>query len=108
MEREGVVDALKKANELLEQQVALTRVLVVQQIRDLVPSLVRSSQEHQIYELTDGVRSTREIAKKVGTSHVTVADKWKAWAAWGLVLPSDEYAGRYKKIFSLRDLSKLG
>lgn len=90
--------------EELKIQSAWLRVIGTQAIKDSIRENIQLEQDKKIYELSNGKATTREIAKKVGSSHTKVADKWKGWAALGLVIPSDEFEGRFKKIISLKDL----
>lgn len=88
----------------LKIQSAWLRAIGTQAIKDIIRENITLEQDKQIYELSDGEATTREIAKKVGSSHVKVADKWKKWASLGLMTPSESFQGRFKKIISLKDL----
>lgn len=90
--------------EELKIQSAWLRVLGIQAIKDLIKENIKEEQDKKIYELSNGHASTREIAKNVGSSHAKVASKWKEWASLGLVIPSEAFQGRFKKIVSLKDL----
>lgn len=94
-------------NDILEElkvQTAWLRVIGLQAIKDLIKEEMKSEQDRSIYELSDGLRPTREIAKEVGSSHMKVATKWNKWASIGLVMPSESRKGRFKKIVALEDL----
>lgn len=94
-------------NDILEElkiQTAWLRIVGLQAIKDLIKEEMKSKQDKRIYELSDGQRPTREIAKEVGSSHMKVALKWNKWASIGLVMPSEKYRGRFKKIVPLGDL----
>lgn len=59
-----------------------------------------------VYALSDGRKSTREIAQlfSVGgktITHVTVANMWQRWAAIPLVMPARK-TGRYRKVATLK------
>jgi len=81
-----------------------------------LPVLRRAAQENLrddesklVYELSDGKRSTREIAgelNRIGKAitHGTVANMWRRWAAAGIVEPSEWYQGRFRKVASLESL----
>lgn len=78
-------------------------------LRRAVQENLRDDESKLVYELSDGSRSTREIAeelKKFGKTitHTTVANMWRRWAAAGMVEPSERYQGRFKKIASLESL----
>ena len=58
-----------------------------------------------VYELSDGERGTREVAKLAGLkSNSTVAGYWKKWSKIGIVEPSSQYQGRYQRICSLEEV----
>ena len=88
----------------LKIQTAWLRVLALQAIKDSIIKELKSEQDKKIYELSDGQKTTREIAKEVGCSHVKVATVWNKWASAGLVMPSESRKGRFKKIVTLGDL----
>lgn len=73
-------------------------------LKRVIDEVLTSDVEKIIYELSDGRRSTRDIAKHVNQSHVTVSNMWKKWLAYGIVEPSDRYKGRFKKVISLNEL----
>ncbi len=90
--------------EELKIQSAWLRILGIQAIKDLIKENIKEEQDKKIYELSNGQASTREIARNVDSSHAKVASKWKEWASLGLVIPSESFQGRFKKIISLKDL----
>jgi hypothetical protein len=90
-------------NDILEElrtQTVLLRAMALRAIKDDVQEELKSARDKKIYELSDGERTTREIAKLAGGSFQAVAKKWKQWAALGLVVESESRKGRYKKIAS--------
>jgi len=56
----------------------------------------------KIYELSDGIRSTRDIQKVVGLTPPVITKYWKKWALKGLVVPAQR-KGRYKAAFNLAE-----
>lgn len=98
------MDKKDKILEELKAQTAWLRIIGLQTIKDLIKQEIKSKQDKSIFELSDGQRSTRKIAETVGSSHVKVVAKWNKWASIGLVMPSEHYKGRYKKIVTLGDL----
>ncbi len=78
-------------------------------IRRGIQENLRDDESKLVYELSDGNRSTREIAdelRKVGReiTHSTVANMWKRWVTAGIVEPSERYQGRFKKVVTLESL----
>jgi len=58
-----------------------------------------------VYELSDGERTTREIARLANVgSHATVASYWKKWSKLGIVEPSPKRQGRFQRICSLEEV----
>jgi hypothetical protein len=91
-----------KINELLKW----TKFAGMQQLRNvLLQVLGDDTVVVLIYELSDGKRGTREVAKIAGVkSHSTVAGYWRKWSKIGIVEPSSEYQGRYQRICSLEEV----
>lgn len=78
-------------------------------LRRTVQENLRDDESKLVYELSDGKRSTRKIAeelRKIGKAitHGTVANMWRRWAAAGIVEPSEQYQGRFRKVASLESL----
>lgn len=74
-------------------------------LKNLVKENLKTELELEIYELSDGKRSTRDISKILGaTSHTTVAVSWKKWRKLGIVETSSQFQGRYKHICPLEEL----
>ena len=77
--------------------------------RRAVQENLRDEESKLVYELSDGNRSTREIAEELRKmnktlTHATVANMWKRWAILGIVEHSERYQGRFKKVTSLESL----
>lgn len=96
---------LKSIESKLDQLLRWTRFAGMQQLRTILTQNLTRDVELLIYELSDGERSTREIAALVGIkSHATVANYWKKWSKLGIVEPSEKYPGRFRKICSLEEV----
>jgi len=63
-----------------------------------------SDKEKMAYELTDGERSRRDIAKELGISDSTIQAWWDKWFRLGIVEPSETRKGRPRRMFSLDEL----
>jgi DNA-binding transcriptional regulator YhcF (GntR family) len=57
-----------------------------------------------IYELSNGLRTTRQIAKLSGVNHTTVANKWKKWHELGIVREASAWKGRFEHLCSLKEM----
>lgn len=73
-------------------------------IAEMLANELNRTQLFEIYQLTDGNNSTRDIAAKLTQkcTHATIANIWKRWALKGIVVPS-ETKGRFKAAFNLEE-----
>jgi len=93
---------LERFDELLKW----TRLMAKPCVRDLINLNLTTEIEYAVYELSDGILSTRDISEKLSkkVSHGTVANYWRKWYKLGIVESSPNYQGRYMKICSLVEL----
>lgn len=84
--------------EELKTQTMWLKAIALWALKDVIQEELESPQDRKIFELSDGERTTREIAKATGVSFQTIAGKWKRWASLGLVTEGEKRKGRYKKI----------
>jgi hypothetical protein len=96
---------LKSIDSKLEQILKWTKFAGSQQLKNILSQTLENDKAASIYELSDGKRGTREIAKLVGVkSNATVAAYWKKWNKLGIVESSPMYQGRYRRICSLEEV----
>ena len=99
------VKILRSIEKKLDEICKWVKISSKWQIKPFLSQNIVKDLEATIYELSDGSRSTRDIAQIVNKiSHVTVSRYWKKWANLGIVIPSDSYQGRFQKIFSLEEV----
>jgi hypothetical protein len=91
-------------NELREQTKWL-RLLGLSSLHPLITSALKTDRDRLVYELSDGMRSTRDLAKLTGLSPMTVSRLWRDWLAMGICEESQSKPGRAQHLVSL---SKLG
>ncbi len=96
-------DDQKKVIELLSELAKWTRFEGVQKARQVLMETLKKDSEKLAYHYSDG-RGSAEVAKLTGISDFAVRSYWKKWATLGLVVPSEKFKGRYKRVFSLEDL----
>ena len=94
--------------EKLDEIIFWTRFSAMPTIRRTIVDNLRDDTDKLVYELSDGSRSTREIARMISRggrniTHVTVANMWRKWSILNLVMPAQR-RGRYKKLISLGSL----
>jgi hypothetical protein len=100
------VNLLRKILDELREIKYWVKVSGLPVIRRAAHENLRDDESKLVYDLSDGHRSTREIAEELKKSgrvitHATVANMWKRWAAVSLVEPSERYQGRFRKVASL-------
>jgi len=96
---------LKSIESKLDQLLKWTKFAGMQQLRNILSQTLENDTATLIYELSDGRRGTREIAKLAGVkSNATVVAYWKKWSRIGIVEPSPTFQGRYQRICSLEEV----
>lgn len=87
---------------LMEEFLTLYKVVNRKNISEILEKELSTDQLTEIYQYTDGDKSTRDISKilKNKCSHGTVANTWNKWALAGIVVPAKQ-KGRYKAAFNL-------
>jgi len=102
--RENDSQILRDIYRELREIKSWTRFSAMLSLKRILQETLMTDPERRIYELSDGKRSTRDISRMVGVSHVTIANLWKKWAALGIVEPSEKYVGRYQRITKLSEV----
>lgn len=98
-------ETLRNIEHKLDQLLKWTRFAGFQQLRNLLTQNLTTDKELLVYELSDGDRTTREIASMVGIgSNNTVVNYWKKWSKLGIVEPSQERQGRFRHFCSLEEV----
>lgn len=96
---------LKSIGQKLDQLLKWTRFAGMQQLRTILTQNLTTDTEMLIYELSDGERTTREIARLAGVgSNATITNYWRKWSKVGIVEPSEKRRGRYQRICSLEEV----
>lgn len=96
---------LKNIESKLDQILKWARFAGVQQLRNILSQTLENDTAALVYELSNGERGTRELAKLVGVkSNATIAAYWKKWSRLGIVEQSSAYQGRYRRICSLEEV----
>lgn len=98
-----------KLEELFEEFLLIYKVVNRKNIIDVLRSELNTEQLIEIYQYSNGERSTREVsaALKNKCSHSTIARIWNKWALLGLVVPAKQ-KGRYKAAFNLDEYGVSG
>lgn len=99
------MDEETQLSEKLDELIFWTKFSALPTFTALLRNELRSDVDKLIYELSDGERSTREIARLISeggkkVTHTSVANMWQKLSIMNLVMPVRR-KGRYKKAVSL-------
>lgn len=98
-------DLLREIASILKELLKWSRFAGMIQLKNILAENLKSETEMLVYELSDGERGTREIARAAGVgSNATIAAYWKKWSKLGIVESSRNYRGRYQRICSLEEV----
>jgi len=91
-------------NVLVREFLTLYKVINRKTILEILNTEFINDQLIEIYKLTDGEKSSRELAGalKNKCSHAKVVSLWNKWALLGLVIPAKQ-KGRYKAAINLSE-----
>ena len=84
--------------DLLREQARWLRLLGLQALRPLLERVLVTDKQKAIYELSDGRRTTREIARDAGVGAGSVSRLWSEWLASGICAPSPVARGTRVRI----------
>lgn len=92
-------------SEKLDELIFWTKFAAFPTFVALLRDALRDDVDKLVYELSDGERTTRDIAEQISNTgrritHTTVANLWQRWAIRNLVIPAKR-VGRYRRIVSL-------
>jgi len=91
---------LQKLEEIAQWLKLQNRSLV----KALLEEVLDSDRDKLIYHLSDGERSSTDIAREVGVSQPTVSNLWRRWRRLGIVLERPDIPGRVRKLCGLEEL----
>lgn len=94
------MDNMDKLTNMFEEFLTLYKFVNKKAIADMLNAELNKPQLIEIYRLTNGENSTRDIAKTQKCTHTTIANIWKKWALKGIVIPAAA-KGRFKAAFNL-------
>jgi len=100
MSEQKLNDILTVLKELLKW----SKFQGLQTLKEIIRQLLETDEEKMIYEQSDGHKSARDVAELVGISKTTVTNYWKKWSKVGIVVESEKYPGRMKRIVSLDEI----
>lgn len=88
--------------EILKWQKVIGSEYLKRKVRD---ERLFTEEKHIVaYDLSDGTKSSRDIGRIAGLSHVAIQNLWKQWIEAGIAEPSQKYkGGQCKRLFELND-----
>lgn len=101
--------AENRLEALFAEFLLIYKVVNRKNIIDILRLELNTDQLIEIYQYSNGDRSTREVSEMLTTkcSHSTIARIWNKWALLGLVIPAKQ-KGRYKAAFNLDEYGISG
>lgn len=95
-------------SEKLDELIFWTRFSALPTFIALLKNELRDDVDKLIYELSDGERSTREIAGLISkggrrVTHATVANMWQKLSIMNLVMPARR-KGRFRRVVPLESI----
>lgn len=96
-----------KKDEILSEILSWQRLQGIRILRDIIPSILDDDKKRKAYEMTDGKKSTKEIAKPLGVSKDVIVGWWREWFSQGIVNRVPQKGGGHplcKKIISIKDI----
>lgn len=88
----------------LREQTKWLRLLGLQTLRPLLDDLLRTDRHRVVFELSNGERSVRDVARLAGVGPATVSRLWNDWIAAGICIESPRAKGRAQHLASLSSL----
>jgi predicted ArsR family transcriptional regulator len=90
--------------EILKEILKWIRFAGAKEVKAVLISTLDTQRKILIYHLSDGSRTSIDIAKAASTSDTTVRNYWASWARQGIVESLKVRGGeRYRKSFELED-----
>lgn len=93
----------KEVKDILLEILKWTKFQGMQQVKQILETNLDTDIKKIVYELSDG-KSSVEISRIAKVSDWTIRNYWKSWAPIQIVEIDPNYKGRYRKVFSLKDV----
>lgn len=90
---------------IMKEQLKWTKLAGRTQLKSIFENNLKTDDERRVYELSDGERSTRDIAILTNANKDKISSLWRTWYKIGIMEKSKRYEGkRMKKFFSLSEV----
>ena len=97
-------EKLDKIFDTLQEISKWTKLQGLEKFSQIAPSVLKSDGEKVVFELSNGIRSAREIAEETRIAKSTITAYWRKWIKSGIVEESKKYPGRMKHLVSLDEI----
>jgi hypothetical protein len=88
----------------LREQTKWLRLLGFQALRPILEVTLRTDKQKLVYEYSDGLRASREVARLAGVGAGSVVRMWSDWLAAGICVEAVNTTGRAQHLVSLSAL----
>jgi len=102
----GIYDEDNRIITELREIKMLIKLAFFEEIKAIIAGEFADPRVIEVYKLTNGERSTREIAKEIelkGVNKDFVSQCWKRWAELGFVEETPKQKGRKIALFTLEE-----
>lgn len=99
------MDKYEELFNMFEEFLSIYKIVNRNNISEILKEELKNDpQLFEIYRLSNGENSTRDIAGRLTKkcSHMTVSNLWKRWSIKGIVNESS-IKGRYRAVFNLEE-----
>ncbi len=100
----SMIDQLSNIQNSLMNLEYYFALLLEEKIKEKLSLYFKDDKEIEIYKLSNGIMTTRQIGDLVGVSKNTVSDIWKEWLSVGIV-ETNATNRPYKAKYSLLELT---
>ena len=97
----GCLELMNESNHRIE---GLLRILTEPVLLSSLPGIFKDGKQIRAYELSDGVNSTRDIARLVGVDQKTISTWWRTWEENYGVVEKVGVRGQFRKRYTLHDV----
>lgn len=96
---------LNDINSNLNEIKRILKILSIKGLKEIIESEINTADKRKVYDLNDGIRTTREISEISGVNIRYISEWGQDWEKKGLLTAeSPSSRGKRKRIFSLDDL----
>lgn len=90
-----------ETNDLLKEILKWQKIQGMSVFKSLASVLLDSKEKREVYEMTDGTLSVKQISEKAKVATGTISNWWSKWLAEGILYRE---GNRYVKTVTLKNL----